>query len=103
MYFCKDVKDAIKGHYCCDIAKNKGSVIMDCQNCPYDMDDDKDVGCVDRLNNDVQYYLKKAEELMKPTSAEQPTLPGIFDEPKKEPSNGREDRSSYYDRKRSKR
>ena len=79
----KSVQEAIKGHYCCDIAQKSSQSLMDCENCPYNDDNDNKYGyfCVSRLNNDIQYYLKDEEKHLKEDSEKvQPPLPGIFDD-----------------------
>ena len=80
----KSVQDAIKGHYCCDIAQKSSQSLMDCENCPYNDDNDNKFGyfCVSRLNSDIQYYLKdEAERIKEEDEKLQPVLPGIFDDP----------------------
>lgn len=79
MYAYKDISDTIHGHYCCDVAEMNRGLLMDCEHCPYHLEDSGDF-CVDKLNNDIQYYLNKAKALMEPTQSEQPPLPGIFEE-----------------------
>ena len=103
MFTYKDADDTIKGHFCCDIAKVGASNMMDCEHCPYKDLDDVVTSCVDRLNNDIQYYLKE----VKKAAEKQPELPGIS-EKKEVKDERRNDRSNpqvseFYDRKRSKR